>query len=212
MRLRNIGHALLIPPANRPVTQSSSASSSRSTPDLPIPPPRARLPSRAPARQGSSDSAPRYPTLMRQGDQGVSPSMQAVPRKDSKDSLVRAVKQARPSPQSTTKLDASNIIKSDPKPRAIAPKQDAPENAFVADWLSRPNPSMSLPQSPRSGSVYLAVQTQPKDRPTIPKGGLAPAPPPKVKGSPAPGAGGSQQSSGMPPVGSNKWADRLRNR
>lgn len=65
-------------------------------------------------------------------------------------------------------------------------------NAFQVSWLSHPsqpgnlgndNPSdiPSMLETARTGSVYLPI-THPKDRPIIPKGGLAPAPTRKKNG------------------------------
>ncbi|EIW71814.1 hypothetical protein TREMEDRAFT_60731 [Tremella mesenterica DSM 1558] len=79
-------------------------------------------------------------------------------------------------------------------------------NAFQSDWLSHPLQNASVPQSPRT--TILIPMGNPRDRPTIPKGALAPAPPPKVRM--ATGSGGGTPGSGS--SGGNKWANRLRER
>jgi len=187
----------LIPPVNRPVTQSSSGSSHRSTPTLPTPPSKAR---QALLRQGSGDSQSRIPS-----------------REDQRQPIRQIPGSSHPHPlrQNSNELgdEISQLLGGPLKPVAVAkpaqpvrkPSAEPPvTNAFVADWLSHPNPSISVPQSPRSGSVYIPVN-HPKDRPTIPKGGLAPAPPAKVKALPIVA---SSASGGI----ANKWADRLRRR
>lgn len=121
--------------------------------------------------------------------------------------------QAPPARQQTTNMANRWFAPSDDRARAAAP---------------------SVPVSPRA-SVYLPV-THPKDRPIIPRGKLAPAPPPKAKLKAAPvstahapitGAAAWLQETGaaaataMTPAvgtsmagvgagGSKKWADRLR--
>jgi hypothetical protein len=65
-------------------------------------------------------------------------------------------------------------------------------------WLRHPPPGRtrstpSVPQYPRS-SIYLPV-THPEDRPIIPRGGLAAAPPPKVKST------ASTPTPSRPPAG-----------
>ena len=122
--------------------------------------------------------------------------------------------------------------KTKPPPRAVTrpgpPNANGPppvpfNNDFQVSWLAHPDPAFSVPQTARTGSVYLPV-TKPKDRPMIAPGGLAPAPPPKVKAKMsrdnAPGGvpsaemdgsgDGGSRSAGGP--GGNKWADRLRSR
>ena len=91
----------------------------------------------------------------------------------------------------------------------IRPPLPPEPNAFQASWLSRPDPTLSVPQTARTDSVYVPV-TRPKDRPIIPPGRLAPAPPGKKKPLGAQdgtrGAFVGVSSAG----GNNKWADRLR--
>jgi hypothetical protein len=90
------------------------------------------------------------------------------------------------------------------------------DNTFQASWLAQPpDHTFSAPQSARSGSVYLPV-TMPKDRPMIPPGGLAPAPPPKVKLKSAnvgiTASSSANTGAGVSGAAGGKWADRLRSR
>jgi len=78
-------------------------------------------------------------------------------------------------------------------------------------WPARTGPPMSMPQTAKSGSVYLPV-TLPQDRPIIPPGGLAPAPPPKVRTGKVQGLGADDPGLGKLATGKDKWADRLRSR
>lgn len=100
------------------------------------------------------------------------------------------------------------------KPPAVAKVASMANNAFQADWLSHPGPAFSVPQTARSGSVYLPVP-KPRDRPMIAPGGLAPAPPPKAKSK----LGQNTRGPTLPPAPASiaggasaggKWADRLR--
>ena len=93
--------------------------------------------------------------------------------------------------------------------------------------MSHPNPTISVPQTARSESVYVPV-TRPKDRPIIPPGGLAPAPLGTKKAGSAGlgiramqneqnggGTGQEIRSNATRPEptsggGGGKWADRLR--
>lgn len=125
-------------------------------------------------------------------------------------------------------------------PGTRPPPASNQSNGVVKRWLTPSNDrtraaAPSVPVSPRT-SVYLPV-THPKDRPIIPRGKLAPAPPPKakLKAAPVPTAqapitGAAAWLSGtravaaataMTPAvgvsmagvgagGSKKWADRLR--
>lgn len=86
-------------------------------------------------------------------------------------------------------------------------------NAFQADWLSHPADNVpSVPQSVRT--TVLVPMNNPRDRPMIPKGGLAPAPPPKARLTPLSGSGSGSAALGSGSSGANggKWANRLRER
>lgn len=164
---------------------------------MPTPPPRAR---QQPHRQDSSDSSRQRPfnALSRPIPQG---SSEPHPLRQNSAELGDEIHQLLGRPPTKPAP-----ISRPPKAAQPAQKQASKvDNDFQADWLSHPNPSISMPASPGTGSVYVPV-TQPKDRPTIPKGGLAPAPPPKVKSSPIVA---SPPSTGPE---ANKWADRLRTR
>jgi hypothetical protein len=197
----------------RPVTQSSSGASARSNPTLPTPPTRARQHpvrhiSREVQRQQPPSDSQRRPSRQASGDL----QRQQLLHNDTSQPQPRPVnRQGSSGPhllgQNSNELgDEIHQLFGGPKP-AQSQSKPAPgpkvENEFVADWLSHPAPAVDVAQPVRTDSVYVPVGLS-KDRPTIPKGGLAPAPPPKAKSSPMV-ASPAQMSTGA-----NKWADRLR--
>ena len=220
---------MLIPPVNRPTTQSSSGSSGRGSSVLPTPPAQAARQDRRqhPLRQASSESEYPKPPVKKTSTES---QRQYAPRQLSND-LIRpplgpsgsqshlthrgSSDQSRP--RRTPNGDSNelgneiqNLLGGPPKPVALItrapPREPRLDNDFQADWLSHPAPGLDFPQTPRTESVYIPV-TLPKDRPIIPKGGLAAAPPPKMRASPSTTA---ETASPAPAVAGNKWADRLR--
>lgn len=205
--LMRAGRGLLIPPANRPPTQSSSGASSQDTPPLPTPPGRVR---QIPNRQMSTESQRQYPAPY---VSSITQRVQPV-RQDSGQSLRQPGRQGssgsgpHPLRQSSKELgdEISQLLGNSAKP-APASRKPSTENGFQADWLAHPNPALAVPQTAGTDSVYVSVN-RPNERPTIPRGGLAQAPPPKVKSSP----GAPSPADAGAGAGANKWADRLRGR
>ena len=170
-----------------PIRQGSVEARGQPSERDPVSQPHRQLQDRPPPRQISSDSQ-RQPTM---GSRRLVPAPRYLPQ--SSNEMGDEIRQLLGEPAK-------------PAPSLHQPMSDPKvENEFQADWLSHPNPAIPVPQSADTGSVYIPVSL-PKDRPTIPKGGLAPAPPPKVKRSPVVA---SPAGSG---TGANKWADRLRDR
>lgn len=176
----------LIPSLHRHIQSSSGSSTGR----LPTPPPRS-----ARSRTASADSMHISPVP------GAHPHRQASRQPAYQAShQPRQITPQRPAPsRQPTGLSSEigNLLGNKPKHPtqsqtrpAIHPQQQAQAQAPLrkasndcqASWLAHPS-DMSIPQIPqsvRAESVYLPV-TKPKDRPMIPPGKLAPAPPPKVK-------------------------------
>jgi hypothetical protein len=200
------------------------------TPYLPTPPGRAATRTYSKdsfrARQSSADSV-RPPHRTRQPsrhDTFAIPPVKQASRKDSgrSDTGLRSEihnllgNDSMQPPRQQTRLPAQS------QPRQLVPTKPTPavakapiaNNAFQADWLSHPGPAFSVPQTARSGSVYLPVP-KPKDRPMIAPGGLAPAPPPKAKSKLGQNTRGSTLPSAPASIAGGasaggKWADRLR--
>lgn len=202
------------------------------TPYLPTPPGRSATRTYSKdsfrARQSSADSVRPPPQSQRQPSRhdtfAIPPVKQAIRKgSDRSDTGLRSEihnllgnnDTGNPPRQQTrlpTQSQPRQLVPARPAPAAV--KAPVPNNAFQADWLSHPGPAFSVPQTARSGSVYLPVPG-PKDRPMIAPGGLAPAPPPKAKSKP----GQNERRPTLPPAAGSiaggssaggKWADRLR--
>lgn len=199
-------------------TTSSSGGSTATTPHLPTPPPRSAV------RRGYSAESTRPTHAPARGDtrtysENPIPSVQSrAPHTVRKPSGLNGEIQNLLGGKTSSQGSSGSKAGSRPTVSNRPPESD---NAFQNSWLSRPDPGVSVPQS-ATNSVYLPV-TRPKDRPMIPPGGLAPAPPPKARVKQSMGMGtldnpgetrgtsGVGGVRGVPAAGA-KWADRLRSR
>lgn len=212
-----VGEPLLIPPVNRSLTQSSLGSGDGLS-VLPTPPPRTMRKQTVPAAsltrpvahgsQPRQDSANSYfPSRRDRGGGRGSTGM----RSETKPDALSAVRSQAAPPHPELGDEIQQLLGSQRKGGARSKSPERPDNDNKADhasasmrsprrpsWLRHPPPgptrsTPSVPQSPRT-SVYLPV-THPKDRPIIPRGGLAAAPPPKVKST------ASTPTASRPPAG-----------
>lgn len=255
MRLDGLGE-LIVPAVDHPeMSHSSSTSSSSASP------PKRKTYCQTAYHGGSLDTIQRNKRNTRQIYPGKNATMDTIrprpqPQRTETDNSENSL-----GDEITHLLGGGSKVRSNsktinPAPRPMPPAKKVSvskrsSNAFQASWLSHPSQSRTprsdsppdipiMPETARTDSVYLPV-THPKDRPIIPKGGLAPAPTGRKKGSSTTvdnemgnattvGARGSTRmtppqkpSSGFAGLGAganiagvgaggSKWAGRLRER
>ncbi|ORX40733.1 hypothetical protein BD324DRAFT_17600 [Kockovaella imperatae] len=207
----------LIPPA-RSYTLSSSGSSGSSK-RFPAPPGRHQT---RPPPNGNPSQTRAAETLF-DAESAAVPRQKSIlrpPRKQSTIAPTAVLPYATPRPTrkgSALGSEINHLLGADSQPSKNRPLYPPPQgvvkvpplppqmqNDFQASWLSRPGPALSVPQTARTDSVYVSV-TRPKDRPIIPPGGLAPAPPGKKRQERKITSTGIDSASG-----NNKWTNRLR--